>query len=428
LNHHPFPPARLAWLVCGLGATFYLFAFFQRIAPSVMTVELMREFAIGGAALGNLSAFYYYSYVAMQVPTGVIADALGPRRLLTAGAVLAGFGTLLFAMAPTIWWANLGRLFIGGSVAVAFICMLKLMAHWFPPRIFALISGLGLSIGIIGAVFGGVPLRLLVESFGWRPVMTGSALLTFARAAAVRLLVRDDPVECGYASHFDAKKAPDESPPGGVWHGVAQVLRFRNAWLLVFVPGGIVGCVLCFGGLLGVPYLATLYGFEQTEAAAAMTLLLVSFAAGAPAFGAFSDRLRRRKLPYALGCGLMLTAWVIVLMFQLPTPVLMFFLTLAGFASGSMILTFAFIKESVPASLGGTASGICNTGVMLGPMLLQPAVGWMLDRHWTGATIGGARVYELAAYHSAFLLLVGRAVLSMLLILFTRETHCRQSA
>ena len=80
------PPLRLAWTIWGFGALFYLMGFFQRVAPAVMTAELMREFNISAAALGNLSAFYFYSYVAMQVPTGIIADIWGPRRLLSTGA------------------------------------------------------------------------------------------------------------------------------------------------------------------------------------------------------------------------------------------------------------------------------------------------------------------------------------------------------
>ena len=84
-----FPPASLAWTVWGLGALLYLIGFYQRVAPAVITDQLMLEFSIGGAALGNLSAFYFYSYVAMQVPTGMIADRWGPRRLLSAGAGIA---------------------------------------------------------------------------------------------------------------------------------------------------------------------------------------------------------------------------------------------------------------------------------------------------------------------------------------------------
>jgi hypothetical protein len=102
-----FPPA-LAWSVWGLGALLYLIGFYLRVAPAVITDQLMTEFAIGGAALGNLSAFYFYSYVAMQIPTGMIADRWGPRRLLTPGAGVAALGTALFAFAPSLFWANHG--------------------------------------------------------------------------------------------------------------------------------------------------------------------------------------------------------------------------------------------------------------------------------------------------------------------------------
>jgi MFS family permease len=138
------------------------------VAPAVITDQLMLEFAIGGAALGNLSAFYFYSYVAMQVPTGMIADRWGPRRLLTAGAGVAALGTALFAFAPTLFWANMGRLLIGASVAVAFVSMLKLASHWFAPKQYALASGMALLMGVVGGVVAGVPLRFLVEAFGWR--------------------------------------------------------------------------------------------------------------------------------------------------------------------------------------------------------------------------------------------------------------------
>ena len=92
-----------AWLIWGLGALFYLSGFYLRVAPAVMTSELMADFAVGAAGLGNLSAFYYYTYVGMQLPTGVLADLWGPRKLLASGALVAGLGTLLFA-GPRTWF------------------------------------------------------------------------------------------------------------------------------------------------------------------------------------------------------------------------------------------------------------------------------------------------------------------------------------
>ena len=425
----PYPPLRLSWMIWGLGAMFYVIGFYQRVAPGVMTVELMSDFGLSAAALGNMSAFYFYSYVAMQIPTGLLADHWGPRRLLTSGAAIASLGTFVFALAPDVWWANFGRLMIGGSVAVAFVGMLKLAAHWFPSRQYALASGMALFCGVMGAVFAGVPLRLLIDTFGWRPVMIVSAIVTGIVAVGIWWLVRDDPKDKGYATHALIHADTDRQIPSNVLAGIREVFRYRNTWLLYLVPGAVVGSVLTFAGLWGVPYLTTHYGMEKTTAAAVCSALLVAWAVGGPVFGGLSDHLGHRKPLYALGCLVLLLGWgVILLLPTLPVWLLVLLLILVGFFSGNMIIGFAFAKESAPGYLAGTATGVVNMGVMMGPMLLQPAVGWMLDRHWQGALDNGVRIYSLEAYRSGFGLMLIWLALALLLILFTRETHCKHTA
>lgn len=422
-----YPPARLAWGIWGLGAAFYLIGFYQRVAPGVITHELMREFSIGAAALGNLSALYFYSYVAMQVPTGILADRLGPRRLLATGAGVAALGTLLFSVAPQVWLAGLGRLMVGGSVAVAYVGVLKLAAHWLAPRQYALSSGLALFIGVVGAVFAGVPLRLLVDGFGWRPVMGVSALVTAVVCLAIWWLVRDDPEEHGYRSH--AVEYPEEGITSyGAVAGLRRVASYHNTWLLFLVPGGLVGPILTFAGLWGVPFLTTHYGLSATNAAAVCSALLIAWATGGPVLGVMSDYLGRRKPLYVAGSIIAACVWTIVVLSPpLPVPLLVGLLLVCGIASSCIVIGFAFARESVPPRLSGTVVGMINMGLMMGPMLLQPTVGWMLDRRWEGGMINGARVYELAAYRSGFLLMLSWTVLAAILITFTRETYCQPS-
>ena len=88
-------------------------------------------------------------------------------------------------------------------------------------------------------------------------------------------------------------------------------------------------------------------------------------------------------------------------------------------------MNFAFAKESVPSRLGGTASGIANMGVMLGGLAMQPLVGIMLDRGWTGAIADGVRRYDFVAWRNGFALILAWGVLSLVMLAFTRETHCR---
>ena len=425
-NQKKYPPVRLAWTMWGLGALLYLIGFYQRVAPAVITDELMKDFAIGAAGLGNLSAFYFYSYVAMQTPTGILADRLGPRRLLSIGALVAGIGTLIFAFAPTMLWAGLGRLLIGGSVAVAFVGMLKLAGNWFAPRQFALATGMALFCGIIGAVFAGVPLRLLVNAVGWRPVMIVSAIITVLVAVAIWLWVRDDPVEKGYKSY--SPRLPGKSAGYSILAGIKELFRYRNTWLLCLIPGGVVGCILTFSGLWGVPFLTTHYGLLPAQAAAVNSAMLVAWAIGGPLCGGLSDRIGLRKPLYVFCNVALVGAWsVIIFIPGLPLPLLIGLLLFAGLASGGMIISFAFIKESVPSDLGGTVSGIINMGVMAGPMIMQPAVGWVLDLKWQGEILNGVKLYSFDAYQAGFSLMLAWALLSAVLIFFTKETYCKSA-
>ncbi len=422
------PPLRISWLIWGIGALFYLMAFFHRVAPAVMTEELMKAFDISATGLGNLSAFYFYSYVAMQIPTGIIADHWGPRRLLSLGALVAGIGTIVFATAPGIVWASAGRLLIGGSVAVAFVGILKLAANWFPARYFSLASGMALFVGIVGAVAAGPPLRLLITLFSWRSVILMSALATIAVCATIWWVVRDFPHDRGYADHPGTATTRGEGGYGSIFQDIMEVSRYPNTWLLFLGPGGIVGAVLAFSGLWGVPFLTTHHGMPPPMAATLASALLVAWALGGPAFGWLSDRLGHRKPLYLIGCGLSLGAWCTAIFWpNLSFPALVAALLLAGFSSGCMIISFAFAKESVPARLSGTVSGVVNMGVMMGPMLLQPLVGWMLDLKWGGQTAGGVRLYSLSAFQWGFSLMIAWVALSLFLLIFTRDTRCRQT-
>ena len=418
-----YPPAGLAWSVWGLGALLYLIGFYLRVAPAVITDQLMTEFAITGAALGNLSAFYFYSYVAMQIPTGMIADRWGPRRLLTAGAGVAALGTALFAFAPDIFWANMGRLLIGASVAVAFVSMLKLASHWFAPKQYALASGMALLMGVVGGVVAGVPLRFLVEAFGWRPVMGVSAALTAVLCVVTWLRVRDDPVERGYASHFQGEHGSHVGT--SVLRGLMEVLSYRNIWILTAVPIGFSGAVLTFAGLWGVPFLRQVHGLDP-KAAAITSLLLVAWALGGPLLGSWSERMGMRKPLYLIASGVALLGWSAIIFLPLPLWVLVALLIPTGFASGNIIIGFAWAKESVPLRLVGTASGVCNMGPLVGGMLLQPAVGWMLDQRWNGVLAAGVRLYDATAYRAGFTLMVGAMAIAGVILIFARESDCRQ--
>ncbi|MEQ1515493.1 MAG: MFS transporter [Usitatibacteraceae bacterium] len=429
-SQHRHPPPSLAWTMWGLGAALYFIGFYQRVAPAVITVELSQAFGLTAAALGNLSAFYFYSYVALQIPTGLLADRFGPRVLLTIGAAIAGIGTAVFAIAPDTWTANLGRLLIGGSVGVAFVSMLKLASHWMPARQFALASALALVVGVFGAVSAGAPLRLLVDEFGWRAMMWASAALTIMLGVLTWVTVRDDPEARGYKSYADhtAQSASvDLAPHKGVFAGLLEAFRERNVFLLFFIAGAPSSIILTFAGLWGVPFLTTHYALSAANAAGLCSAMMVTWAIGCLVYGAASDRIGRRKPLMIGGMFVVLVLWAtFIYVPALPYFWLVTLLLSIGFFSGCFILSFVFAKESCTVRLSGTVSGIANMGVIQGPMYMQPLVGIILDRTWSGSAVGGKRIFDLASYQQGFSSMLIWGVLAIVLLFFTRETWCKQ--
>ena len=431
-NTHPerhYPPAWLCWSVWGISALFYLAGFYHRVSPAVMTEELMGTFHIGAAGLGNLSAFYFYFYVAMQIPTGILVDSWGARKLLIAGSIAACIGAFLFGSTSNFALACVGRAIIGGATAVGWLVLLKLTTHWFPARRFAMMSGLGLLCGNIGALTAQVPLRLAIQHVGWRPVVFFSAGVVLLVGILAFFFVKNDPADDGYTTYAPAEVHRGDAGILDLLKGFKSIFAYRNTWLILLAQGGTVGSVLAFTGLWGAPFLRARYGLLPTKAAGVCSIMIVCWAAASPICGALSDKIGRRKPIYVGGYALAAVGFAAMFYINdLPLPAFIVLAALTSFSCGAVIIGFALGKESVPAQFLGTISGTVNMGNMIGPMILQPAIGWIMEKHWSGALLNGVRAYDLQAFRYGFILMVGWLLLSTVLLSFTKESYCRQAA
>jgi nitrate/nitrite transporter NarK len=293
-----------------------------------------------------------------------------------------------------------------------------------------MVSGVALFFGVLGALSAGVPLRMLIDHFGWRTVMEVSAGVTLLIAIAAKIVVNDDPSGRGFVSY--ALSTEDRLHQTRRLHplkGLLDILAYRNTWLMLFAPGGLVGPVLAFAGLWGVPFMKVRYGLPPAEAAAVCSVMMLCWAIGGPIFGGLSDKIGQRKPLYLAGCVVAAVGWVAMFFVRaLPLQLFIGLAALTGFASGSVIIGFAYSKESVSIHLAGTISGVTNMGSMIGPAFLQPGIGWILDRMWGGKMADGLRVYDLSVFETGFLLIIGWSILACVLVGFTKETHCKQSA
>jgi MFS family permease len=373
----------LGWLV---GCLFFFYAWILRVSPSVMVEELMRDFAVGGAILGNLSAFYFYGYAGMQIPVGLLLDRFGPRRLMTVAATVVAVACLMFASSGALAGASVMRFLIGAGCAFSLVGAMAVAGQWFPRERFALLAG-----------------------SDWRTTMASVAVIGFGLALAAWLFVRD--------------RRRGSGGVGAVLQGLRRVGANRETWLNAVAGLGSTGPLLAFAGLWGVPYLQAVYEIDRVTAGSVTSVTFIGWGVGAPLIGWFSDHIGNRRKP--LVAGLVVSALSLAAILYVPGVPLWGVGALCfgiGFGGSAQIVCFALVREHNPPQLSGTAIGMVNALVTGAGALFQPTVGWLLDSGWDGLLVDGARVYTVAAYNSAFGVLVAGCIVGILCAIVMQES------
>lgn len=412
--------SRQSWAIWACAGAFYLYECILRVSPSVMTEGLMHDFSLTSTALGILVSCYSYSYVALQIPCGVMVDAIGTRRILTASAALCAIGTFLFASSDALIGAQVGRFLIGAGSACAFISCMKIVAEWFTPTRFALMSGMTTMMGTIGGTFGGPPLAWMVNNLGgWRQASIILAIVGVVMTLFAWIMIRDHPKD-----HLQAQQ-PHHTHEIPLRKSLALLITNPQVWLI-----GIFGSLMwlpiaAFAELWGVPYLMHTYGIDNEHASFATVMIFLGFAFGAPLAAWISEKFQSRIYAMKLSSVLLFLVFAtIVLGPRIPLLVMFGLLFAGGVFIGGQVLVFACVKEILPRRISGTALGFTNAIVMMSGIIFQPLLGELLDLCWDGALgTDGVRVYTEYAYQTAMIAIPAMIALSWILLHFIKETH-----
>lgn len=418
----------MAWFICGVGAMFYSYEYFLRILPSVMESPLREHFGLTATSFGFLSAFYYYAYVPMQLPAGVLMDRFGPRCLLPIACIICVASTFLFANTTLFKYAAAGRFFVGLGSAFGFVGVLKLATIWLPEDKLALAAGTASALGGLTAALGDNLLGGMVQTIGWQSTVEWSAYVGVLLTVILWFGVRDKKahqLHSGTVSNF-RKSMID----------LFIILRNPQIWV-----NGMYGCLVylpttVFAELWGIPYLTHAHGLSHTSAEFCNSLLFLGFTLGAPLNGFISDKIKRRKLPMFAGAmGAAIVISIVIYVPGLNSVTLHVLMVLLGLLYSSQAIVFAVGRELSPTEAAGTAIAATNMIVMLGAMFLQPIVGKLLDlsQIWNSsrspaaleqiASNAKALVHTAADYQLALSVIPVGIVTAALLTFFLRETY-----
>ena len=409
-------PGLLPWFMWALGALFYCYEFFLQVSPNVMVKDLMLAYDLTAAQMGYLSTSYYIAYAAMQLPVGMLLDRFGTRKPLTVAVLLCALGGLIFCYTHVFIIAALGRFLIGAGSAFAAVSCMQIAANWLPLNRFALMTGLLLTIGMIGAWNGQAPLGILINVIGWRETLLLFGVIGIVLAAVIFLVIRDKPKPIHLSSH----------PKPNFFAGLKHVIRGRQNWIVAIYGGLMFLSIPGFAGLWSVSFFSQSNGVSSTEAAFVVSMIFIGFAVGAPLLGWFSDRIERRKPPMYFGTiGSLITMSTIIYGPPLSSTLAGLLFFAFGFFCSGFLPVFSVAREVNPPETSGTALGFINTLNTAGGMLAQPAIGYLLDLNWHGEMQGGVRFYDTADYHIALSILPIAIALSLVVLFFVRETHCK---
>ena len=373
-------PNRLRWVMFAILVMAYILAFFQRMALAAVATDVMNDLQTKEAMMWVLSAAYFYTHALMQMPAGVLADKWGAKRTIGTFFVIAALGSALFGLADSMLVAALGRFLVGAGMAMLFVPAMKLFSLWFRGKDFALVTGLFISSGGLGALLATTPLAVVTEWLGWRASFVYAGVCTFLVAVLAFVLIVEKPPEPTAAK----APAPDEQRADTVWHSLLFLLKQPRLWPLAawFFFGN--GLFFTFAGLWGGPYLEEIHRLSKAEAGGVLAMIAVGIMLGGVLLSALSNHVfgARRKPLMILGALLILVLFATLQVFgtSLPLPALYtVYLLLGIFGNGIAAIGFTLTKESFPLRLSGTAMGLVNVFAWLGVAILQAATGPLLE-------------------------------------------------
>jgi len=396
--------------------TLYLLGFsnlFLRSSFGVMAPELEREMGMSPALLSTVASAFFIAYALMQIPTGMMLDRFGPRRVLSAMMLFTAIGTALFAAGETAQTLTFGRILMGIGCSGAFTGAFYILAMWMTPERVVTQTGALNSFAAVGNLCATAPFAALIALIGWREsywlFTAGIVLLMIALA----LFVRDTP--------------PDHPPRqvknerlGAVLAGVREAVRQPGMRRMLFT-----GLPMSAGGLLsgawGAPYLKHVHGLDDIERGSVLLLMALGGIGGHFFYGRIARRINSLKRPVLVGGTVVLVMVLALALLSKPPLMLVTVIFVAiSICSAYPTVSHAHARGLVPARLMGRGVAASNMGIMTAIAGAQFMFGWILSAF---PAIAGAP--PEVAYRTAFGAQAGVALIGLLIFLRVPDVRPR---
>ena len=219
-------------LLLGFGV---LVNYFDRVNLSVSRDALQDAFGMSAVMFGYLSSAYNWTYALLQLPSGLLLDRFGVRRVGIVSTVIWSVASFAAAISSGIGGLFASRLLLGIGEAPTFPAYAKATGYWFPRDERSLATAMFDSAAKFSSAIGVPILGLVLLHFGWRWNFAATGVISVLFLALFYAFYRNPSedkfltvserefIARGGAQPEDAARAAQGAPLG-------YLLRQRRVW------------------------------------------------------------------------------------------------------------------------------------------------------------------------------------------------------
>lgn len=367
---------KMAWAAWFFSSIFYAYQYILRVMPNIMMVDIMEQFNIGAAGFGQFSGIYYLGYSLMHLPIGIMLDRFGPRRVMSVSILLTVVGLLPLLFAEHWAYPVLGRLLIGMGSSAAILSVFKIIRMSFSEKLFPRMLSFSVTIGLVGAIYGGGPVSYLRDTWGYFPVIEMLTVAGLVLAVVTYLVIPN------------SKSAPQ----GTVLSSVKEVFSNSRVLWTCFFAGLMVGPLEGFADVWGTAFLKQEYHIEGTLAASLPSLMYIGMCFGGPVLTFIGDKIGSYVGVIAAAGALMALSFIFLLTSNLSSTTISINFVLVGICSAYQILAIYKASTYVREEVSGLTTALANMIIMTFGYFFHSIMGGVVN------AMGGVDVPQALAY------------------------------
>lgn len=371
------PMARTtAWAIWMIASVFYAYQYILRVMPNIMMQDILQQFNIDAATFGQYSGIYYIGYSLMHLPIGIMLDRFGPKKVMPICSLLTVIGLLPIIFSDYWVFPIIGRALIGMGSSAAILGAFKIIRMGFKEEKFTRMLSLSVTIGLIGAIYGGGPVNSLCSALGYKMVTIIFASIGLFLSSLAYIIIP----KTSYSSKTT------------VMSDIKTVFASGKAMMVCFFAGLMVGPLEGFADVWGTQFFKQVYGFEGTLAASMPSVIFMGMCFGAPLLSLIAEKTNRYFYTI-IGSGIIMAiSFFALLTGNIPVTGITIMFVLVGVCCAYQIIAIYKASTYVADNVVGLTTAVANMVIMIFGYIFHAIIGSVVN------SMGGTESAEALVY------------------------------